>query len=160
MQWRLQPAVLGSVQATFTHPPHPPPTHPQSHPTHRYIRIIRMVRFLYVLRQLFRLTIGAGGGSLIPGLRVPPRVAHTLNIAYSALVMLHFFSCLWWVQPPRPPCRMACTGRAGARPGARGLWEKPRWAALQVATPRHDAPACPPAVLPRPAGTSSPSRRA
>jgi len=56
-----------------------------------------MVRFLFVLRQMFVLTVGAGGGSLIPGLRVPVRLAHALNIAYSSLVLLHFFSCLWWV---------------------------------------------------------------
>lgn len=56
-----------------------------------------MVRFLYVLRQLFKLTIGAGGSSIIPGLRVPLRVAHALNTTYAALVMLHFFACLWWV---------------------------------------------------------------
>ncbi|KAL4439851.1 hypothetical protein ABPG75_002852 [Micractinium tetrahymenae] len=67
----------------------------ESSSTFQYIRIIRMVRFLYVLRQLFKLTIGSGGGSLIPGLRVPLRWAHALNITYSTVVMLHFFSCLW-----------------------------------------------------------------
>ena len=64
----------------------------------QYIRIVRMVRFFFVLRQLWVLTAGSGGaGSLIPGLRIPPRLANMLNVAYSSLVLVSFFACLWWV---------------------------------------------------------------
>lgn len=54
-----------------------------------------MIRFLLVLRQLLSITMGPGGGSLIPGLKVPPRWAHALNIGYCCMVLLHFFACLW-----------------------------------------------------------------
>ena len=62
-----------------------------------YIRLARMVRFLLVLRQLVVLTVGSGGGSgsLIPGLRVPPKLRLVINITYSALVLIHFFACTW-----------------------------------------------------------------
>lgn len=45
--------------------------------------------------QLFVLTVGSGAGSLVPGLRVPPRLSHALNVAYSSLVLLHSLACLW-----------------------------------------------------------------
>lgn len=61
----------------------------------QYIRAVRLFRFLSVLRQLFSLTVSGGSGSLVPGVRVPPRVAHALNILTSSLVLVHFFGCLW-----------------------------------------------------------------
>lgn len=29
------------------------------------------------------------------GLRIPPQIAHALNVGYSSMVLLHFFACLW-----------------------------------------------------------------
>lgn len=63
----------------------------------QYVRLVRLLRFAAVLRQLFVLTMGCGNGSLVPGLRFPPALAHALNIFLSSLVLVHFFSCLWWV---------------------------------------------------------------
>lgn len=59
------------------------------------MRIVRLLRFAAVLRQLFVLTVGSGRGSLVPSLRFPPALAHALNIFFSSLVLVHFFSCLW-----------------------------------------------------------------
>lgn len=82
-----------------------------------------MVRFVYVLRQLFKLTIGSGGGSLIPGLRVPLRVGHALNITYAALVMLHFYACLWWALSGWPALHLVLLFWGNARNcDFRGPW--------------------------------------
>ncbi len=71
----------------------------------QYVRIVRLLRFASVLKQLFVLTVGSGRGSLVPGLRFPPTLAHALNIFFSSLVLVNFFACLW--------CAAAATGALG-----------------------------------------------
>ena len=62
----------------------------------QYVRIVRLVRFASVLRTLGRLAVsGGGGGPLLPLPRIRPAVAHALNVAYSGVVVINFFACLW-----------------------------------------------------------------
>lgn len=61
----------------------------------QYVRLVRLLRLLAILRQLFALSVGAGGGAPVLGLRVPPRAAHAAHVAFFSLALVHLFACLW-----------------------------------------------------------------